>query len=391
MIIVSMAVNAMAGLVLLHGGWWTLLNVVALPRPRNRLALPEVLPEIVVVVPAHNEQDYIQRTVASLKAAARDYGPARVLVVADNCDDRTAVCARDAGAEVIERDDLERRGKHFALEFAIDHLAVNPPGIVAFVDADTTVSPDFFTAIVASFTQRARAVQVHYATDEAGASSLQRLRRVAFLLSHWSRQLGASRLGLGTGIKGNGMAVAWDVAREGLGDGGVTEDAAMTLALARRGVIVRFVSQATVWGHMAGQYDAARTQDTRWEGGRFALVPRALMTALHELRRGRINTAAAAMEVASLPLSLLVFCGGAAGLMAVAGLGNSWLAAAAIVSMIAYVLTGMGAARAPWRDVLALASAPRFVLYKLSVYARILAGGHPRGWERTQRGAPHDP
>ncbi len=54
---------------------------------------------VVVLVPAHNEEALIADTVASLFAQTRC--PDRILVVADNCTDRTPELATAAGAEVF--------------------------------------------------------------------------------------------------------------------------------------------------------------------------------------------------------------------------------------------------------------------------------------------------
>jgi glycosyltransferase involved in cell wall biosynthesis len=83
---------------------------------------------VVVLVPAHNEEEGIGPAVAG---AQSQLAPGdRVLVVADNCTHDTAQLARAAGAEVIERSDRERRGKGYALAFGVDHLEPNPPDVV---------------------------------------------------------------------------------------------------------------------------------------------------------------------------------------------------------------------------------------------------------------------
>ena len=71
-----------------------------------------------VIVPAHNEAEVIERTVSSLRKIDWPADRFRVLVVADNCTDTTAVLARGAGAEVLERHDPTLRGKGYALAFA---------------------------------------------------------------------------------------------------------------------------------------------------------------------------------------------------------------------------------------------------------------------------------
>jgi hypothetical protein len=377
------------------GGWWALLALVALPRPRGAAALTRPW-RIAVIVPAHDEAPTIAPGLLSLadasRAFARQHGEAEVVVVADNCSDDTAAVARRHGATVIERVDPARRGKGYALEHTIAALAAreSPPDAVVFVDADTVVADNLFEAVAARLESGAQAVQVHYEAAP-GSSSLARLRRLAFLLIHWSRPLGASRLGLGVGLKGNGMAMRWELASAGLGSIGIAEDAAMTLALARRGVAVAYEPRTTVHGYMAGDYRGARVQDERWEGGRLALARGALAAALHAAVRGRFAAAAASLELAAPPLSLLL-AGSAAGLVGGVALGGAWLAVAvaAPLALASYVVLGLIAARAPLADIWALRAAPRFVLHKLAILGRLALGRGAKGWERTEREAPHD-
>ena len=95
-------------------------------------------PRIGVLVPAHNESRNLLPTIADIKAqlAPGDH----FLVVADNCSDDTAAVAGAAGAEVVERDDLTKIGKGYALDWGIRHLSADPPSIVVVVDADCRLS-----------------------------------------------------------------------------------------------------------------------------------------------------------------------------------------------------------------------------------------------------------
>lgn len=370
-------------LALLHGAWWTVLSTAALGRPRPETIGSERL-QLVVVVPAHNEEALIEACLRSLQAA--DTGAAReVIVVADNCTDRTAAVASLAGATVLARNDPAHRGKSFALDCALQQLAARPqhPDAVLFVDADTTVSSTFYTAIERRLAGGALAVQVHYEAAR-GETPLGRLRRIAFLLIHWSRPLGASRLGLGTTLKGNGMALRWDLVARGFAGAGLAEDADMTLRLAREGIPVTFEPGASVTGYMAQRYAAARTQDDRWERGRFALMPRALSLAVRALVRGDLAAAAGALEVGSLPLSIVVALSFGGGLLALAGQGSMLLALAAAASVGGYLVAGAAAARIPPSELTSLSAVPRYLWHKAAVYARVLA--RPAGgWERTRR------
>ena len=378
--------NAVSLAIVSHGTWWTVLSIVGLRGVKND-ALGSAGTEFLVLVPAHNEEAGLAATLQSL--ARCSYRPApRVVVVADNCTDRTAEIASDLGAEVIERHDDSRRGKGFALDYALGVLRDvegRVPQVVVFVDADTEVNERFFDSMAHHFASSRQPAQAYYQAAP-GETKLGQLREVAFRLLHWSRSLGASRLGLPTTVKGNGMAIRWEDAREGLGASGITEDAEMTLRFAQRGLRFEFVPQSVVTGRMAQSFGEARTQDERWEGGRYALQRVALRTAFSRLVRGDVRGAAPALEIASLPLSLLVLM--SAGTLVVAvvfGMGSPSLALAGVGSIATYLVFGGIAARLGPREVLAFAEVPRFLLHKLRIYLRLAARLGPSEWKRTTR------
>src|SRR2546430_4653158 len=85
-----------------------------LPAPRR----PARLPRLVVLVPAHDEEQLIGRCVASLRAQSYPAVHYRVVVIADNCRDATALLAAAGGAEVLVRRDDRAPGKGQALRWA---------------------------------------------------------------------------------------------------------------------------------------------------------------------------------------------------------------------------------------------------------------------------------
>jgi 1,2-diacylglycerol 3-beta-glucosyltransferase len=381
---------ALALLVLLHGVSWTLLGLVALRRPRRESVDPGLVPSLAVVVPAHNEELLIGACLESILGATYPL-PIEVVVVADNSSDRTAAIARDGGVTVLQRDDETRVGKSYALDFALAHLAANKiqPDAVVFIDADSEIDAALFEQIGHTFASGADAVQGYYRPAHSG-DDLGQLRDIAFGLVHWARPLGMSRLGLGSGIKGNGFALRWQQVERGLGASGLAEDASLTVALARRGVAVKFVPRALLSAQMASGYSAARTQDERWERGRLSLLRASLAATFQALRRRRLPAAAGALDVASLPLSLLVAASLVSlGIAAVAGT-SLVLSASALGSLVAYVAVGSLAARQPLSTVLALRHAPRFLLHKLSIYFSLLRRREAK-WQRTQRNETGSP
>ena len=75
---------------------------------------------LAIIMPAHNEASMIAGSLGSVlpQLGALD----RLIVVADNCSDETAMVAAACGAQVIIRADEARRGKGYALDFGVRHL-----------------------------------------------------------------------------------------------------------------------------------------------------------------------------------------------------------------------------------------------------------------------------
>ena len=99
---------------------------------------------IAVLIPAHNEQDYIADTIEGVQAQTR---PAdRIIVVPNNCDDdddTAKIAAKYDGVEVMELHGITGR-KAGALNAALD--AVLPElaedDLVVCMDADTVIHPE---------------------------------------------------------------------------------------------------------------------------------------------------------------------------------------------------------------------------------------------------------
>ena len=63
-------------------------------------------PRVSVVVPAHNEERYVRRCIASIRASAAKYaGETEIVVVCNRCTDRTEELARADGAVVVRNED----------------------------------------------------------------------------------------------------------------------------------------------------------------------------------------------------------------------------------------------------------------------------------------------
>jgi 1,2-diacylglycerol 3-beta-glucosyltransferase len=226
------------------------------------------------VVPSHNEELGIARTVKNLLAVDWPEDKFRVLVVADNCKDATAARAREAGATVLERTDKDNRGKGYALNYAFEQsLKDQRADAVVVVDADTLVSKNLLQAFAARLEAGAWAAQAHYGVLEEKSSWRTRLMRIAFSVFHGVRSLARERLGVSCGLRGNGMCFSHALIREVPHDAfSVVEDVEYGIRIARHGHRVFYAHEAFVLGEMVASEKASRSQRRRWEGGRLQLM-----------------------------------------------------------------------------------------------------------------------
>ncbi|GJD60754.1 glycosyltransferase family 2 protein [Methylobacterium frigidaeris] len=367
-------------------------QVVASLPPLRPAPMAARRPSLAVLVPAHDEAGQIAATVAALRPGL---GPGdRLLVVADNCRDATAVAARTAGAEVVERHDPERRGKGYALDAGYRHLArTGLPETLVVVDADCALAPAALDRIARLSAALDGPVQAAYRLEPPPqASSALRLATFATVVKQIGRPLGGSRLGWPCGISGTGFAVPTRLlATVGLANGHLAEDLKLGLDLALAGHPPRFCPQAEVTSALPAGAAARRAQQTRWEHGHLSLIlpyaGRLLRAALH---RGDARLAAMALDLCVLPLVTLALAeAGLAGLAlawwALGGGAGPLLITAASLAILVLALClaarrwGRGLVR--WQD---LAAAPRLVAGKAGILARF-AVRRQTDWVRTER------
>src|SRR5271168_3158776 len=161
-----------------------------------------------IIVPAHDEAAGIRKTISSLQQLSWPSALYRIVVVADNCTDATAAISRDAGATVLERQDLTRRGKGYALAHAFSwSRSTGFANAVTVVDADSAVSANLLESFAARIEAGACALQAHYGVLNATDSWRTRLMAIALGSIHKVRSRARELMGVSCGIRGNGWCV----------------------------------------------------------------------------------------------------------------------------------------------------------------------------------------
>ena len=344
------------------------------------------------IVPAHNESAGIAATVRSLLGVDYPASLFDVLVVADNCEDDTALQARAAGATVLERHDKERRGKGYALLLAFSELPAEVDAVVV-VDADTLISANLLHAFAARRDRGAVAVQADYAVRNPNASWRTRLIAIAFGAFHIVRSRARERLELSCGLRGNGMCFSAEILKQVPHHAfSIVEDVEYGLRLGEAGHRVHYSDEAHVYGEMVTSASAATSQRRRWEEGRRDLVQR---NAMRLLRKGFVTgnrvLVDLALDLLIPPLSRIAVASLlgaiAAGALSVVSQQVRLSALSfgfCLLALALYVLRGWSVSGTGARGLLDLCLAPVYVVWKVSL--RFRPAARPTStWVRTER------
>jgi cellulose synthase/poly-beta-1,6-N-acetylglucosamine synthase-like glycosyltransferase len=215
------------------------------------------------------------------------------------------------------------------------------------------------------------------------------LMNVALLAFNVLRPRGRERLGLSVGILGNGFALTSDTLRAVPHDThSVVEDLEYHLRLTRAGKAVRFADRTTVRAKMPTSSSASGTQRARWEGGRMRMIREQVPSLMADVVGGRIRMVEPLLELLLLPLAfqtaLLLFA------LTLPLSPVRWYAAVALGVIAAHVCAAITVGGGAVSDLMALAFAPCYVVWKLALAPAITrAARKDTEWVRTARDGSH--
>lgn len=374
-----------------------LLSILALFVKQRRDFSTSHRRKFAIVIPAHNEEASIARTIKSILEIDYPRNLFDAVVIADNCTDATASVAKESGAIVMERTNKELRGKGFALRWCFDALLSSEKGYEAFIviDADSIASKNFLSVMNYYLENGSEVIQATDIVEPQPGVWSSEMTRIGFLLYNYVRALGRIVIHCPTGLHGNGMCFSANVLRSVPWQAySIAEDLEYGLQLLLQGYPTKFAPEAIVWATMPQQAAHAQSQRARWEGGRFPVIRRyffpLLRAAGQRLSYKYFDTLIDLITPALVNL-LLVSIGMffVSILLLVIGVENMDIFAAAwgAVSLLgfAHMFIGLKASNADKEAYLALLHLPRYVLWKLSVIGRLVRAAKSNEWVRTTR------
>lgn len=226
-----------------------------------------------VLISARNEESVIVQLIESIKQQTYSQELIDIFVVADNCTDETAQRAREAGAEVYERNDENHVGKGYALDFVIEKIhkkygSEYYDGFFVF-DADNILEKTYIEAMNRSFSDGYRIITSYRNSKNYGTNWLSAGSSLWFLRE--SKYLNYSRMLLNTGcaISGTGFLLHKDIVNK---ENGwkcflLTEDIEFSIKNTIEGERIAYCHEAVLYDEQPVKFSQSWSQRLRWARG----------------------------------------------------------------------------------------------------------------------------
>lgn len=364
------------------------LATVLLAHPRSRARSPE-LPRLLVLVPAHDEEMLLGACIDSLSMMHYPVDRRSIVVIADNCSDRTADVARQGGALCLEREDRAAPGKPRALAWALGQVPLAEYDAVVIVDADTIVNRNFARGLAESAPLGEKAVQGFYDVHNRDEAALTRLASVLGTAMHLFAYPLKQRAGLNTPLVGNGMCIGSRILqRHGWTAFSICEDWELYAQLTAQGIRTEPAPGAVVYAQETHTLKESLSQRQRWTAGKLTVLARWAPRILGSRHVGVRQALDAIGELTALGPVLQL---GAVVVLAAASilLGLPWVApvliAASLVRPLVYSVIALCVHPDPVATLAAFAYLPVYAVWRLRAAMGSVVLLRGKAWIRTQR------
>ncbi len=227
-----------------------------------------------VMISARNEEEVIGELIGSLKGQNYPQELLDIYVVADNCTDRTADAARQAGAIVFERFDTVNKGKGYALGYLLQKLRadVGESGYDGFFvfDADNIIDPNFVSEMNKVFDTGEYHALTSYRNSKNFADNWISAGYGLWFMRE-ARYLNFPRMLIGTNcaISGTGFLISAQVVKENAGWPYhlLTEDIEFSVNCALKGQKIGYCDTAILYDEQPVTFKQSWDQRLRWSKG----------------------------------------------------------------------------------------------------------------------------
>ena len=262
--------QAMVWIVTIYWIYQLVISICSFIKVKEKPLVEDKEHRFMMIIPAHNEEKVVGNLVESLKKLDYNKELYDIYVIADNCTDKTAQIAKDAGAIVYERFDEAHKTKGFALQWFLQQKIEEDAPYDAFCifDADNIVDKNFLKAMNKKLNQGEDVVQGYRDIKNPSDSWVT----AGYAIFYWTMNrfyhLARYNLGLSPLINGTGFMVKFDVVKpEGWQTKTLTEDIEFSLKRIIAGKKLGWATDAIVYDEQPVGFKQSWSQRSRWTVG----------------------------------------------------------------------------------------------------------------------------
>ncbi|MFS0554907.1 glycosyltransferase family 2 protein [Brevibacillus sp. 179-C9.3 HS] len=257
---------------LMQGGYFHYL--------RYRRPIPEweknqqPLPKVSVLIPAHNEEVVIERTIKAMLRLDYPKDKLEIVVINDNSRDRTGEIADEYASKypyvkvVHTKLPHAGKGKSGALNQGLAHSTGE---VIVVYDADNTPERKavYYLVLALLNDPKAGAVVGKFRVVNAATNLLTRFINIETICFQWMAQAGRFFWFRVTTIPGTNFAIRRSLVEElgGWDEKALAEDTELTIRVYNEGYYIRFFPAAITWEQEPENWKVWWKQRTRWARG----------------------------------------------------------------------------------------------------------------------------
>ncbi len=224
-----------------------------------------------VLIAARNEEPVIGNLIDSIKKQDYPQELVDVFVVADNCTDRTAQVATQAGAICYERFDDTHRTKGYALQFLVERIrrdfGVDRYDGYFIFDADNLLKRDYISRMNEAFDAGEKIVTSYRNIKNFGSGCVAASYGIHWLRTIRMEHRARSVFRMATRVQGTGYLFASELIRDGWHFTSLTEDRAFCAEAVANGYRISYNHRAEFYDEQPETLAIALRQRLRWAKG----------------------------------------------------------------------------------------------------------------------------
>ena len=227
------------------------------------------------IIPAHNEEAVVVNLIESLKNQNYNKELYDIYVIADNCTDKTAQVAREAGAIVYERFDPDKKTKGYALDWFLQQKIKEdaPYDAICVFDADNIVDKNFIKNMNKKLCQGEEVVQGYRDIKNPSDNWITSGYALFYWTMHRFYHLARYNVGLSPLLNGTGFMVKFDVLKpNGWKTVTLTEDIEFSLQRIIKGKKLGWATDAIVYDEQPTGFRQSWSQRSRWTVGHMQCI-----------------------------------------------------------------------------------------------------------------------